>query len=501
MMKRSRLASAAVFAFLALCLPLSAQKKGADAESALRRTIRKSIEELSEAYAKAHPERTMKKALAVMDFDSPEGASRAKTLSPTLRAYVEEELSRSLVFYIVDRKNLEKIMEEMELSLSGMFDESSAPRLGELKAAQALVLGEASEAGDSIHVSMKLLDVETGVVSAASSFDVNRGDLSAAATELQYRYVAANGIGLTGGAGLFFPYTDAFNRNLSAPFEFGVNYRPDRAWMLSAGIVSRMPSTESDTRFAEGWLQETDYTYAFFQPGGTYASGSSDSINDLEGGGDNGGEAPMVRSNYDFLMMGISGQYTLNIAPWFNIGIQGGPLFHLYEPRMSLVYGSGDLTGLYYRQRYWDADLDAYDYHPAVDTKPIQYVFTSMGFAGARAEIRPEFFITPRLAVALRVGYLWTLPLTVGEVNTSYANWGFRAYQEGVDPATWVPDDEALQTGDELYQGDDAQVHNQVDQRASWLYYGWNPLIRPDGSRWIFDASRFYAMIGFTVYF
>ena len=42
---------------------------------------------------------------------------------------------------------------------------------------------------------------------------------------------------------------------------------------------------------------------------------------------------------------------------------------------------------------------------------------------------------------------------------------------------------------------------DNVDQNASWLYYGWNPLVRPDGERWVFDASRAYVMVALTVYF
>jgi hypothetical protein len=354
---------------------------------------------------------------------------------------------------------------------------------------------------------MKILDVETGAISAAASFDVSRKDLSAAAAELQYRFVAANGIGLTGSTGSL-PYaTEVFNRAITAPFELGVNYRPDRNWMVSGALISRFSTTDSDARYADDWHTNPGFVYSSFQPGATYSGQGPDSVNAMNGG-DWGVRNPMVIADFDYLLIGLSGQFTLNVAPWFNVGLQGGPLFYAYEPRMSVTYGSGSLGGIFYRQKYYDPAANAgaggYDYHPGLDSKPIDYVFNSPGFAGARAEIRPEFFITPRLAVALRLGYLWTLPLSVGEVNTSYARWTFRPYQTGVDSGTWTVDSGAASTSDGgyVYPGAGTQdKDDNVDQGASWLYYGWNPLLRPDGGRWIFDASRAYVMVAVTVYF
>ena len=425
-----------------LLAPLGAEKPS-EADVTLGKAIRGSIEALSRGYAETREELTVKRGVAVVEFEAEGLEAKDRGFASTVTSYVEEEISRSLIFFLVDRKNIARLLSEMELSVSGLFDESTVPRLGELRSAQALIVGRVDTSGDTFRVSMKLVDVETGIVSAATSFSVSRGDMSAAATELQYRYVAANGIGIVGSMGGMPFRSSTFNRAITAPWEFGMTYRPNRNWMVSASAVTRLLSTDSDVRFASDWNPCPEYTYGSFHPGGTFSGGTVDDINNI-GNGQMETQSPMVVANFDYFMLGLSGQFTLNIFPWLNIGLHGGPLFHVYEPRMKVSYGSGSLGGLFYREKYWDPDADggngAYGYHPALDTGLPEYTFDSYGFAGARVEVRPEVFITPRLAIALRIGYLWTLPLSVGEVNTTYARWTFRRYQPGVDPATWTPD-------------------------------------------------------------
>ncbi len=191
----------------------------------------------------------------------------------------------------------------------------------------------------------------------------------------------------------------------------------------------------------------------------------------------------------------LDAQYTVNFSPRFNIGLAGGIFNALGNVQMYVDMG-GDDSGPYYRQQLAmeSADPMADDYYqmPFVDTESIEYLFMDQFLPGLRAELRPQFFLTPRLALDLRLGFMWMRPLMVREVHAAHASWWF--YQEGKDALAWSPT-EGYAPGsvyDELYSG---------EERASWVYYGWNPLLRPDGERWAFDISCLYAYVGFSMFF
>ena len=85
---------------------------------------------------------------------------------------LKRQLRRSSYFEVSAGDDLEKIMEQMKLSLSGIADEASAPEAGKIKAATALLDGRYFEDGRMIRVELELTDVETGVSVAGRSVTI-----------------------------------------------------------------------------------------------------------------------------------------------------------------------------------------------------------------------------------------------------------------------------------------------------------------------------------------
>jgi hypothetical protein len=70
-----------------------------------------------------------------------------------IEAYVREKISLSTVFVLVERANMEAILSEIELGLSGMVDPSNSAKAGELLGAELLVQGSLSESGANLVLS------------------------------------------------------------------------------------------------------------------------------------------------------------------------------------------------------------------------------------------------------------------------------------------------------------------------------------------------------------
>jgi curli biogenesis system outer membrane secretion channel CsgG len=71
--------------------------------------------------------------------------------------------------YLVEREDLKKLLEEMELSAAGLTDSKNSTQIGQLTGAKILVAGSIFQAGNNIYVVAKLIGTETSRVVGASA--------------------------------------------------------------------------------------------------------------------------------------------------------------------------------------------------------------------------------------------------------------------------------------------------------------------------------------------
>jgi TolB-like protein len=62
----------------------------------------------------------------------------------------------------VERKDIQKILNEIKFNLSGLADEASVIKLGQLSGAKLLITGTVYQTGDVFEIYLKLIDAETG---------------------------------------------------------------------------------------------------------------------------------------------------------------------------------------------------------------------------------------------------------------------------------------------------------------------------------------------------
>lgn len=75
---------------------------------------------------------------------------------------------------VVERAMLDMLLEEQQLSASGLVDVANAAQLGKLLGARGVLTGTAAEKGENLEVHFRLVNVETGVIIAAFTQDVKR---------------------------------------------------------------------------------------------------------------------------------------------------------------------------------------------------------------------------------------------------------------------------------------------------------------------------------------
>ena len=112
-----------------------------------------------------------KKTIAVVDFTDLQGSVTE------LGRFFAEEFSVALAgagkgFEVVDRTHLKSIIAEHKLSSTGIIDPQTARKLGKIAGVGALITGTITPFGDTIRLSVKVLDTETAKVIGASTGNI-----------------------------------------------------------------------------------------------------------------------------------------------------------------------------------------------------------------------------------------------------------------------------------------------------------------------------------------
>lgn len=121
---------------------------------------------LSENIAKAG-----KRNIAVVDFTDLDG-----NVTKLGRFFAEEFsialLSTARGFEVVDRTHLKTLLQEHKLSATGLIDPAAARKLGQIAGVEALITGTITPFGESVRLSVKILDTNTAKLIGANTSDI-----------------------------------------------------------------------------------------------------------------------------------------------------------------------------------------------------------------------------------------------------------------------------------------------------------------------------------------
>lgn len=148
-----------IAAALALVVASSAPVKAGDLEAGL--------DSLASALVKGLQQKGVKR-LAVVEFTDIRGYSSA------LDPFLAEELTTRLFVLdpqlnIVERRQLQRVLDEHKLTASALFDETTIASVGRALGIQALVTGSISDLGNQVRVNARAISVDTAQVFAVAA--------------------------------------------------------------------------------------------------------------------------------------------------------------------------------------------------------------------------------------------------------------------------------------------------------------------------------------------
>lgn len=106
--------------------------------------------------------------VAVMDFNGfmLGEAGNSVAVGKAMSAMLVTEFSGRDGLRVIERQNLQTMLQEQRLALSGRVDESSAVEIGKMLGVQYVLLGAVVSMGATLRVDIRATDVETGEVLA-----------------------------------------------------------------------------------------------------------------------------------------------------------------------------------------------------------------------------------------------------------------------------------------------------------------------------------------------
>jgi len=109
-----------------------------------------------------------KKTIAVLDLEAKGiGASEASVLTDRLRS----ELINIEQYIVVDRKNMEEILEEQGFQQTGCTSDECVAEVGQLLGVQYMVSGTVGKFGKTFTIQLAILNIETGAIEQSANYD------------------------------------------------------------------------------------------------------------------------------------------------------------------------------------------------------------------------------------------------------------------------------------------------------------------------------------------
>jgi len=155
-------------AFLLLFFSFSGASINAGEKDTFQLQIRELTLSIIESYGNI-VESSRKISIAVLDFETISQEPDRRDLGRAVSEMVVTEFVNNRFFRVVERKQLEKIMNELELDIARAAQPENSSRLGKLLGADAVVIGSLSEIAESFYINIRMVDVESGEAMAAAS--------------------------------------------------------------------------------------------------------------------------------------------------------------------------------------------------------------------------------------------------------------------------------------------------------------------------------------------
>jgi len=192
-----------------------------------------------------------KPTVAILDFDAQDvNAAEVQTLTERMRT----EIGNTNAVRLIERKAVEKIMQEQGFQQSGCTSDECAAEVGQLLGVQFMISGTIGKVGKTFTIDCKMFSVETGETIRAKNATFE-GDISGLLTEMQILAWEITGLEAPGNLKLKRAGKDAQTTVAVMDFE-GRGITMQEAQTLTDRFTTSLSSTEKVVLVERGTMND-----------------------------------------------------------------------------------------------------------------------------------------------------------------------------------------------------------------------------------------------------
>lgn len=105
--------------------------------------------------------------IGIIEFQSLNEEAKKDNLGKIVSEMLTTSFVNSESFKIIEREQLQKVVQEFQLSQSGIIDTSYAKQIGKIAGADAIVTGSVTKIGNDLRLDARIIDVESGIILTA----------------------------------------------------------------------------------------------------------------------------------------------------------------------------------------------------------------------------------------------------------------------------------------------------------------------------------------------
>ncbi len=132
-----------------------------------------------------------KTSISVTYFENLSGKPSAEKFKKSLTQFLIINLLKVKDLDVIEREELQKLMQEIELGMTGLVDEASAPKMGRLLGAQFILTGNYLLTKKEMLLNYKLIEVETSKIKIAKSVSCKPDNIFPAIKQIVYNTAKA----------------------------------------------------------------------------------------------------------------------------------------------------------------------------------------------------------------------------------------------------------------------------------------------------------------------
>jgi len=105
--------------------------------------------------------------IGIIEFQSLNEEAKKDNLGKIVSEMLTTSFVNSESFKIIEREQLQKVVQEFQLGQSGIIDTSYAKQIGKIAGADAIVTGSVTKIGNDLRLDARIIDVESGIILTA----------------------------------------------------------------------------------------------------------------------------------------------------------------------------------------------------------------------------------------------------------------------------------------------------------------------------------------------